>query len=115
MLLWGGVGWVPTAIAPVKAYAGSGGSSPCWSIPATLLDRHRHSLQTSWSRLHWASLCAFCMRQPHPACCCFLLFLLLLLPLQVPDLPEEDPDVRGGGAAYEDRRYRNDGGEEQVC
>jgi hypothetical protein len=33
--------------------------------------------------------------------------------LQVPDLPEEDPDVRGGGQAYEDRAYRGDT-EEQV-
>lgn len=32
---------------------------------------------------------------------------------QVPDLPEEDPDVRGGGQAHEDRRYRGDN-EEQV-
>jgi hypothetical protein len=32
---------------------------------------------------------------------------------QVPDLPEEDPDVRGGGQAHEDRHYRGDN-EEQV-
>lgn len=33
--------------------------------------------------------------------------------VQVPDLPEENPDVRGGGPAYDDRRYRGDT-EEQV-
>lgn len=46
------------------------------------------------------------LRQGRMTGCTLLLFLVCNL--QIPDLPDEDPDVCGGGQAHEDRRHNGD-------